>query len=338
MIIQQDKKLGFINLKNNNVIKPQYDKIEFANDYTYTIEKITQISLKDLYKITPLEYLAILQNNKWGLVDINGSIIIEPKYDILDNLFMMKILKKLINDRIKNKSLNNTKDVRNIGNGNIILITRKTGYVSVDVRDNKGNLISRMSFDDAFSFSDEYKNIVAVKKGSKWGLLNNNGKLISQPQFDSISSFNEGLAAVKVNKKWGFIDTNGKVVIKPQFDYVEGFHEGLSVVEINNKFGLINKTGKPIIKPQFDSISSFFGGMATVEKDAYLGVIDLNGNYILKPQLKTISFATNNSIFYTLQATHPFVIWHLYCYNISTKGLVIKNNNDGKIGLLFRIK
>jgi len=39
------------------------------------------------------------------------------------------------------------------------------------------------------------------------GYIDTTGKLVIQPQYDTVSDFSESLAAVKIGDKWGYIDT-----------------------------------------------------------------------------------------------------------------------------------
>jgi hypothetical protein len=62
--------------------------------------------------------------------------------------------------------------------------------------------------------------------------------------------FGEGLAAIKVGGKWGYIDKGGRIVINPQFDSVGLFSEGLADVGLGGRHGSIDKTGRYVWNPQ----------------------------------------------------------------------------------------
>jgi hypothetical protein len=49
--------------------------------------------------------------------------------------------------------------------------------------------------------------------------------------------------------KWGYIDVKGSWLIKPVFDSVSSFEDGLAKVYIGDKWGYINRTGKYIWQP-----------------------------------------------------------------------------------------
>ncbi len=64
-----------------------------------------------------------------------------------------------------------------------------------------------------------------------------------------MQGFTDGLAGVKIENKWGFIDKTGKVVIEPEYESVWPFFDGLAKVQIEEKYGYIDKTGKFISEP-----------------------------------------------------------------------------------------
>src|SRR5262245_58232100 len=57
--------------------------------------------------------------------------------------------------------------------------------------------------------------------------------------------------------KFGYIDESGRVVIKPQFDSAYPFSEGLAAVQVGNKAGFIDESGQIVIPLQYHFASSF---------------------------------------------------------------------------------
>ena len=91
--------------------------------------------------------------------------------------------------------------------------------------------------------------LAAVRLGNKWGYIDQTGKCVVHPLFDSAWNFEEGLAAVnvggsgwpKIGGKWGYTDKIGKFVIEPQFDGTWGFSQGLAPVQTKGKYRAINR-------------------------------------------------------------------------------------------------
>jgi hypothetical protein len=202
----------------------------------------------------------------------------------------------------------------------------KIGYI-----DRAGKLVINPQYDAAFEFTEglaavciglcdqEHWQGYRFIKGSldtelleqtfKYGYIDETGKMVVNPMFESAESFSEGLAGVCVGSgcyyqspydkkpkgegKWGFIDKTGTLVVLPQFGSVSMFHEGVAAVSVGDKWGYIDKTGKFVINPQYDTAGQFDAGIAQVSlkvprpdsaiSDYQIGYIDRNGKYIWQP-------------------------------------------------------
>ncbi len=92
------------------------------------------------------------------------------------------------------------------------------------------------------------KLVAPVETEDGWGYIDNGGKIIIEPKYDSARIFSEGLAAVETENGWKYIDIKGKTVI-PENPYTKAndFSEGLAAVCEDNTCGYINKTGEKAI-------------------------------------------------------------------------------------------
>lgn len=161
---------------------------------------------------------AISEDNKTGLIDINGNVIIEPSKDF--DVIMP------FSDGIA--AFKTTHD-------------GKFGFI-----DKQGKIVIEPKFNNENGFSD---GTCIVKVNEKFGIIDKTGKYIINPEFDEIHSFSEGMALVSTEKGCGYINREGKVVIEPKFDDADCFRNGLAWVKIGDKTGYIDKTGKYVWKP-----------------------------------------------------------------------------------------
>lgn len=194
----------------------------------------------------------------------------------------------------------------------------KWGYINAC-----GEIVIQPRFDSARRFQEE-RAIVTV--GDRHGVIDKNGTVIVQPQFEfrKMADFHQGFAGVdagteafyidksghrvgsgvvhlpqkdltriNLGNTWGFADKSGKIVIEPKFESVEDFSEGLAVVEINKKFGYINQSGQIVIQPQFDEAFGFEEGFAAVSINSKWGFINKKGNLVVKPQFERAYYFEN---------------------------------------------
>ena len=68
------------------------------------------------------------------------------------------------------------------------------------------------NFDDAEIFGDN--KLASIKSGDKYGYIDNEGKIMINPQFDEASQFIDDVAIVKSSDKYGLIDKEGYVIRK----------------------------------------------------------------------------------------------------------------------------
>ena len=141
-------------------------------------------------------------------------------------------------------------------------------------------------------------NLYPIQDGSKWGYVNEKGKMVIEPEYDLAFGFYEGLAAIVKDKKMGYINNKGDYVIEPQFElpperkaydsfYSSNFNDGIAIVHLgsSDKCIYIDKTGKNIFDKTFYQCWEFDNGVAHVVieygKTTY---IDKNGNEVEEPK------------------------------------------------------
>ncbi|MBC6109007.1 WG repeat-containing protein [Pedobacter sp. CCM 8938] len=157
----------------------------------------------------------------------------------------------------------------------------KWGYIN-----NAGQIVINCQFDEAQVFLGKK---AVVKTGDKYGVIDENGKYLTNPQFDFAISDGDKLLVIS-DKKFGWTDFNGKYLINPQFDDIRLFgEEKLTAVKGSEKWGYIDVEGKFIVNPQFDMASSFFNGLSVVKSGDKFGLIDKNGKFVVNPQFDSIS-------------------------------------------------
>jgi len=127
---------------------------------------------------------------------------------------------------------------------------------------------------------------------SKWGFIDQTGRIVVEPKYTAAGDFSEGLAAVKVGGTharggtWGFIDRTGRQVVECTFDAAEAFSEGLAAVRVGEKWGFIGRDGKLRMQPQFEWAGAFHEGLAAFTRDKKYGYIDRTGAVVIEPQFR----------------------------------------------------
>lgn len=155
--------------------------------------------------------------------------------------------------------------------------------------------------------------LLAVKKGDKWGYVNNKGETVIQFKYDEAYVFKGGHALVifgtdsmiidnkgevvitkkanqlerddetglviyiDENDKYSLMDLKGEVLTKKLYDYIGAFSEDLAVFELDEMYGFINTSGEVVIEPKYESYAYFSQGVAPVKKEGKWGYINKEG-------------------------------------------------------------
>jgi hypothetical protein len=159
-------------------------------------------------------FIAVYDNDKWGLTDYSGNVIIPLKYDYLDiaddDLFVIQQNRQFrfidIHERALTKPYDSYFNPHRNGMARVEL-DGKYGFI-----DRNYTEIIPVIYDDAAEdFSDD---LVCAKLNGKWGYINKAGKTVLPFRFERAQNFAEGLAAVCHNGRWKFIDPAGKTVMR----------------------------------------------------------------------------------------------------------------------------
>jgi hypothetical protein len=223
-------------------------------DYPYLENVAKELSLAQT------DYLKITDNGKWGFVDIEGKIRIEPKFEWLEN-FTEGLCPATLNGKV--------------------------GYI---------NKFGKTIIDFLFEEGEEFKEGRAVVKvNNKFSVIDRNGKIISE-NWDEISDFSEGFAAVKKYDNIGYINKNGELAIECKFASASDFVNGKAIVEFNKKFGVILNNGVFIIPNEFEWIDDFRGDLCRVQKDELFGLVAINNPNLILPQYDFLEFLNNETL------------------------------------------
>ena len=204
---------------------------------------------------------------KFGYIDSQGNVIVEPIYDMASPSFT--------------------------GDMSPIELNGKFGYINKN-----GKPVIPFIFDQvapgildaelpAFSFDLE-----PVQFNGKWGYIDQSGRFVIPPEFAEARRFaRNGLAVAKrIGTKFGYINTNGYFVMEPAFDFAFNFaSNGLARVGIDGVRKYVNAHGD-ILTPDCEMLGDFAeNGLAPAQKNGKWGYVDVTGNFVIQPQFDSAS-------------------------------------------------
>ena len=258
--------------------------------YDYKIQKVTRI-----------DYNVINEKDRYGVINRNGDIIIEPTYDIIQipnpskDVFICMYEYNVEQKEYKVKVLNEKGEELYQGYDSIQAIPTETTY-------------------DGIPFE---KTVLRYKQSGKYGLLSIDGKKITEPIYDQISAiaYKEGMLLIKKNEKCGVININGKIVIPVEYESItaDNYYSEKNLYKTTGfivskktdegyRYGYINYKGQKVLDTQYTEIERVTeiqddnNVYLVALKDGQAGLLK-NKKVILNYEYEDISYNLYNDVF-----------------------------------------
>ncbi|MDE6286819.1 MAG: WG repeat-containing protein [Muribaculaceae bacterium] len=167
----------------------------------------------------------VLSGCNYGMIDRNGSFIIEPKFEEIVTLRGVK----RSGFRIVSYTLQDIFAAK---------LNDKYGLVN-----NLGNWVVEPIFDEV---GIDESDLIKVWKDGLAGYLDTSGKCVIDPVYSMIAAWSDGRAAFSKpgSAKIGFIDLKGNEIIPALYDDADDFEDGYARVVDGGKEGYIDTAGK----------------------------------------------------------------------------------------------
>ena len=239
-------------------------------------------------KAFALAYYTIYENEKWGVIDTKGNIVVEPLYNemiiIPDNTKPVFVCQENVN------YTDGTYETKIINEKNEELFT---SYDKVEVLYNH---------DESNNLWYE-KNILKVQKDGKYGLINLEGKELLSCSKDKIEVM-LGVDSVYLttkDSKLGLVDNLGKEIIENKYVEItaltDKYENGFIVKNENNKYGIINYDTTVALEEKYDEIKNIYGNSMYVVKEAnVLKIVNTKGEAFLENKFEDVASIDSDNV------------------------------------------
>jgi hypothetical protein len=290
----EGSKFGIINKNGNFLVPLKFDGIGEIKDSFVEVslndawglmklngKLIIDIKYEDLFHLC--SYVFFKENGKWGLMDLNKKILIKPKYEAISrvenaNFIKMKIDEKwgLMNCNGKEILKNEFDNINYLGDG--YFLAEKNNLKGVF--DSLGKLIIDIKYKD-ISYSDGK---FILYDGDYWEFKN--------IKFNYLEFVN-GLLLAKKDGFFGIIDTNGIKLLDFYYDSIKVFNNFI-LSKKGNYWTLFNTKFEEIS----ENIDSFvvFENFLKFRKFGKWGLISKDGNLLLDAEFDYIDDLDDNKI------------------------------------------
>ena len=166
--------------------------------------------------------MANFSDDTEGVKDTNGRVILPCKYDDMSIWY------------------DDDTETFSVGLKNKYGVANKNGGIVIPIEWDR--------------LSDFYQSLAVAKKDNAHYLINTHGEIVFEfPQaYSDVKQLYNGLYGVKKGNKWGCVDDEGVIYFDFVFDSVDYGWEDCFVMEKNRKFGMRDKNGNEIVPCSYE--------------------------------------------------------------------------------------
>ena len=255
----------------------------------FVINNINQSNINvEIEEVKQYNYFVLKQNDKYGIIDTKGNILINPEYEEVKLPNPEKAIfvcyqgekTRVFNEKVEE------------------ILTQYENVEPIQLKNIASNLIYE-------------KSVLKYEQNGKYGLINFEGKKLVDAVYDEIDSlpYKEGELIVKQNEKCGLININGKKIIKTEYDEInsdqyytneENYnHSGYIVsnkTQEGYRYGYIDYKAKLILPVEYNEINKVSEEYLICAKNGQYGV-NKNQENIIKNEYQSIRYDQNNKAF-----------------------------------------
>jgi hypothetical protein len=262
-----NNKTGIIDSYGAYVLQPEFDEVALFTDSLYVLKNEGKIIFLTMNQRIKASYVAeeigklvadravIVQNNKVGYVDAQGSLVIPFSFDAFPNIVFEGEFE-----------------------GNYAKVSKGQKY---GVIDRLGKIIISIQHQGLGKVSG----LIACQKAGKWGFIDLTNKFVLQPTYDAATSFVNGLAQVRLLDFVGIITSKGQTLFPIQFASLSKLTEQLYVTEKDGLFGIYKMNGQLVVPNEYQQIRKIQPNLLLMSKGNELHYFQLDSQTIIQPQL-----------------------------------------------------
>ena len=291
---------------------------------------------KNKIEVKKYTYYTAYENGKFGVINNEGTIVIEPMYDELisipnnekdifvcvydvndiDGTYKTKVIneknEEILEGYDKIEAIDNYDSKQNIWYEDSVLRVNKNGkYGLIDF---EGKEVLPCEYDEITALKSIKSNII-VKKAGNVGLVNEKGQTIIPVAYKDIITLKEGYKneyiIINENNQYGLINTSGQVLIEPKYENIKYLNSSsMFAVREEGIWKLINtEDGNIIIDGGYQDIKEAKNDNIVVMKDGKYGIINTNKEEKIAPQYEDLKYAF--SIYYIAKKDGKYGIINL---------------------------
>ena len=195
-------------------------------------------------------YYPVKINQKWGLMDINGALVVSPKYEVIGT-------------------------------------PQKFGYTlmqeagKIGMLNKKGQLLLPAKYEEIKILDS---NFIAVTFNHKEQILTANGTIVLEgKECKEVSVLNRELLSFTINSLVGCVNAEGAIIVEPNYDGITLYKKQYLKIKKRQQYGLADLTGKSILPVAADAFNILENGLIFYLKGVLWGAVTFEGKALIPP-------------------------------------------------------
>jgi hypothetical protein len=281
-----------INTKGKFINKSLYEEIsDFRNGVAVVSKKESLASNKIVY----------------GLINIKGTEIIEPRYDYLTPASDLSICMVGIKEQLPGKEetrirfgvINASGKVvvpvayQAIREYNFKLFAVKHINGTWQVYSTEGLPVFAGNYTDIKEFDER---LAIIRQDGKWGILHRNGEMLVKPLYKNIIQKGAGSYELVNFTQWKVVSKKKEHLFSSSYDNLKPLDEGIFSYQYEGKYGLLNQKGEKISESLYDDIFPFVNDLACIKNETSYGVINKRGEVVLPARYQAVVIDSSTNI------------------------------------------
>lgn len=262
-------------------------------------------------------YFTALENNKWGVIDNKGNVIIEASYDemitipnnqnaificvydITGDTYKTKVLneknEQIFSEYEQIDAIDNYNEDNTWYEDNVLRVKQNGKYGLINF---KGEKVLDTVYDEIYSLKG-VKNSIIIKKDGFTGVCNNYGNVIADTIYKDIkpmgNNYENGYIIVTTDNKYGVIGIDKNLIMEPTYEEIKyiGSKEFYSI-KMSNKSYLFDNTTKTTSQTGYDSIENITGDNIIIKQKNSYGIVDKAGAEKVSASYEYLEYAFLN--------------------------------------------
>lgn len=221
----------------------------------------------EIEQVTSIDYLVLMENERYGVINKDGDIIVNPIYDLVQIPNPSKpVFICMSNYNEATQTYETT------------VLNEKSERILYEYI-----IVEAIQIENSTTSIPFEKSVLKYQKDGKWGLIDFQGNVITKPIYEELSGLpcKEGLLLVKEQGKYGVINIKGTQIIKSKYDGIkcdgyytekDKYEQAGFIVNIvtseGYRYGYIDCNGKELLKTEYNDLNRILE--KTNDKDIYL--------------------------------------------------------------------